>query len=102
MFKYAVPLVLVLGAMPVYAQSSLTCQDRAKLVSTLEDKYNERLDSIGLQTPELLLEIWSSDDTGSFTVLITKPNGVSCVVASGKNWQSFKGVVRDHIPGVKG
>ncbi len=93
MFKRTLSSALVFGmvalAPPVHAQAVPGCQTREHLVQTLADRYNESLDSIGLQGPELLLEVWSAQDTGSFTVLITKPNGISCVVATGKNWHKF-------------
>jgi len=93
MFKRIVTSALVFGtialASPLNAQASLNCQEREKLVQTLETRYNETLISAGLQGPEQLLEVWSAQDTGSFTILITKPNGISCVVASGKNWISY-------------
>jgi len=99
MFKRIVSSTLVFGmvalAPPAHAQTTLSCQNREKLVQTLENRYNESLDSIGLQGSELLLEIWSAQDTGSFTVFITKPNGISCVVASGNNWQKFDAVVKE-------
>lgn len=103
MFRSIVSSTLVFGivapAFPVHAQTALSCQSREKLVQTLETRYNESLDSVGLQGSELLLEIWSARETGSFTVLITKPNGISCVVASGNNWQKFDAVVKKGVAG---
>ncbi len=69
------------------------------MVQILETRYNESLDSAGLQSPQLMLEIWSSDESGSFTVLITKPDGKSCVVASGQNWHSFDQPAKAGITG---
>ena len=103
MSKRVVSSALVFGvaalAPPAHAQSSLTCHTRDKLVQTLEGRYNETLDSVGLQGPELLLEVWSAKDTGSFTVFITKPNGISCVVASGSNWQNFVTIAKEGVTG---
>ena len=103
MFKRIVSSALVFGvvalALPAHAQSALKCHPREQLVQALESRYNESLDSMGLQGPELLLEIWSAKDTGSFTVLITKPNGISCVVASGNNWQKIDAVVKEGVAG---
>jgi hypothetical protein len=103
LFKRIVSSALVFGvvalAPPAHAQSALTCQQREQLVRTLENRYNESLDSMGLQGPELLLEIWSAKDTGSFTVLLTRPNGISCIVASGNNWQKIDAVVQKGVAG---
>ena len=103
MFKRIVSSALVFGvvalAPPAHAQSGLACNTRDNLVKTLEDRYHETLDSVGLQGPELLIEVWSARDTGSFTVIITKPNGISCVVASGSNWQKFDAVTKEGVTG---
>ena len=103
MFKRIVTSALVFGAValppPAYAQSGLVCQNREHLVQTLENRYKESLESVGMQGSKQLLEIWSAQETGSFTVLITKPNGISCVVASGSNWQKFETVADKGIAG---
>ncbi len=44
----------------------------------------------GLQSPTSLIEIWSSDETGSWTMLLSKADGTSCVIASGVSWQFDK------------
>jgi hypothetical protein len=92
MFKRLFSAALVLGAAalapPVLAQSTTTCMPRSVLTQQLTQKYNESLTGGGLQNPQQLLEIWSSPETGSFTVFITRANGLSCVVATGQNWQS--------------
>ena len=103
MFKRIAVSALVFGAValapPAFAQSAPNCQNRDRLVQILENRYHESLDSVGLQSPKLLLEIWSAKDTGSFTVLITKPNGVSCIVATGNNWQKIDAAVKEGVAG---
>ena len=89
MFKRLFSGALIFGAAalapPAYAQS-LKCMPRETLISTLTSNYNERVTGGGLQSEQQLLEVWSSDKTGSFTVFITRPDGVSCVIATGQNW----------------
>jgi len=94
MFKRIVSAALIFGAAalapPAHAQSRTNCLDREKMVQSLETRYNESLKSIGMQSPTQLLEIWSSEDSGTFTVLITSADGTSCVVAFGQNWQAVE------------
>ncbi|MFU8776107.1 MAG: hypothetical protein ACNA7M_00360 [Roseovarius sp.] len=90
MFKRLCSTALIFGAAalappPAHAQA-MTCLPRADLVAALEERYNEHLAGGGMQSPQQLLEIWSSDQTGSFTVFVTRPDGVSCVVATGQHW----------------
>ena len=80
---------LALGALlvvPGQAVANAMCADRAKFVDQLEKKYSEQISARGLQSSDRLLEIFTSSETGSFTVLLTRPDGVSCVLATGTNW----------------
>lgn len=65
------------------------CGDRDKVVEKLASKYDEHLTAGGLQQTRSALsvmEIWASSKTGTFTVLITSPEGISCVVAAGTDF----------------
>lgn len=93
MFKRLCSTAIIFGAaalappLPAHAQSS-TCLPRTALVEQLERRYHEHLTGAGLQNPEQLIEVWASSETGSFTIFITRPDGVSCIVATGKHWNS--------------
>lgn len=95
MFKRLVSTAVIFGtaalAPPVFAQqaSAPSCVTRDALVETLMHNYGEDLLGRGLQTPQQLLEVWSSPDTGSFTIFVTNPDGHACVVATGKNWIEY-------------
>ena len=100
MFKRLVAAALVFGtaalAPPAFAQES-QCLPRDALIDKLQMKYGERLTGGGLQSPQQLLEVWSSDRSGSFTVFFTRPDGVSCVVATGQNWNSAVSVAKEGL-----
>lgn len=95
MFKRLISAALVFGAAalapPAFAQS-MQCLPRTALVEKLTTSYGEEMTGGGLQNPQQLLEIWTSERTGSFTVFITKPNGVSCILATGLHWASVVAV----------
>lgn len=59
------------------------CALRDKVVERLETRYSEHLIARGLQSRHALMEIFASTDTGTYTVLITNAQGVSCVVSAG-------------------
>jgi len=93
MFKRLLSTALVFGAAalapPAEAQA-MQCLPRETLVQTLQSNFGERLTGGGLQSSRQLLEIWSSGETGSFTVFFTQPNGISCIVATGQHWNSVE------------
>jgi hypothetical protein len=91
MFKRIFSAALVFGAAamapPAMAQA-VTCLPRDALVSSLETSHGEQLTGGGLQNAARVIEIWSSDRTGSFTVFVTRTDGMACIVATGQNWHS--------------
>ncbi|WP_417206024.1 hypothetical protein [Antarctobacter sp.] len=88
MFKRLFTASLVMGAAalapPVaVAQSAIFCADRDTVVARLDERFGERQILIGLTTKTTMLELWGSDDSGRFTVLITNADARSCIMASG-------------------
>ncbi|CUH85440.1 hypothetical protein [Thalassovita mediterranea] len=83
-----------IGPLPALSQSAPSassapkCLQRSILVERLESRYNEQLSGGGLQSAQQLLEVWTSPQTGSFTVFITRADGLACIMATGQNWSS--------------
>jgi|TARA_R110000823_G_scaffold162221_1_gene293991 hypothetical protein len=89
-FGVASVLVMLFGiASTARSQSStLSCAQRENIVARLADKYNERQVAGGVEAGGVrLIEIFASPG-GSFTILLTYGNGISCVASSGKGWQT--------------
>lgn len=80
--------VIVVTA-PAWAESE-PCAERDHVVERLETLYEELPAGSGLearQDRQALVEVWASRETGTFTVMLTTPDGVSCVLATGTDWQ---------------
>ena len=88
MFKRTIIAGAVFGmaaaAPPASAQTP--CTDLATMIRTLQDRHGETHQATGLQGSVQLMEMWASEETGTWTILITKPDGKSCIVAAGKSW----------------
>ncbi len=85
---------LVLGmaaAAPPVAQAQMACGTRDSVVAKLGDKYGEVRRGGGLAGPTAIFEIWASEATGSWTILKTTPNGLTCIVAVGDAWHDDAG-----------
>lgn len=65
------------------AADAANCAKRDSVVKRLATQYSEQLVVRGLQSKNALMEIFASEESGTFTVLITTPQGVSCVVSAG-------------------
>lgn len=90
MFKRIVTSALIFGAAalapPVAAQELARCLPRASMTEALKTRFGESLIGAGLQSATQMLEVWASDESGSFTVLISFADGTSCVMTYGRYW----------------
>ena len=81
-------VVVVLWSVPVQArQQPPPCANRADFLNHLSANYKEAPVAMGLTANGGLLEVVASAD-GSWTIIVTMPNGMSCGVASGMSWES--------------
>lgn len=74
-------------AAPGAAQAGpAACSERDKLIAHLSKKYGETRQGAGLQSATGLMELYVSEE-GSWTLLLTRPDGTSCPVAVGEQWR---------------
>jgi hypothetical protein len=104
MFKRLLGLSLTFG-MAATAPPALAanCGDRETVIQQLQSKYNETLTVGGLHNSvpmKTMVEIWSSEKTGTFTVLMTHAQGMTCIMAAGTDF--FKAVPREPVKGTAG
>lgn len=86
MFKRVLLAAAVLSS-PAMATPSMPCHTAVEIAKQLSGKYNEAPVAFGVQSNGNLLQVYASEDTGTWTVVSTTPAGVSCIVADGKGWQ---------------
>jgi hypothetical protein len=88
-------------AAPAFAQTASSgpaCVKRADLIKHLEAKYHEAPSAVGLADNGALLEVFSSKSGETWTVTVTMPNGISCMVATGQQWQDVPRVAQAEDP----
>lgn len=66
---------------------AVSCLDRSVMIDTLIDQFDEQLAEVREVKGKGLIEIHVSNEGGTWTVLLTNPLGVSCIVASGDDFQ---------------
>lgn len=64
------------------------CAERAQIAERLQGKYSEQLVGGGMQNANGLVEVWTSATGNTWTILMTRPDGISCVMATGTDWYS--------------
>lgn len=80
---------LLLPAIPAaaFAQTAANCADRARVLDRLASAYGETRQSIGLGANNAVVEVFASRTTGTWTITVTLPSGVTCLVASGHGFE---------------
>ena len=79
--------IYMAAATDVLAQSARNCGKREQVVERLANGYGETRQSIGLGANNAVIEVFASDDTGTWTITVTSANGVTCLVASGQSFE---------------
>ena len=75
--------------MPAPAQAAPACAPHAEALALLQNKYQERRIAIGVTTAGGLVEVLASADGATWTILVTAPNGRSCIVSAGEGWTAI-------------
>ena len=86
---------LLVAAGAASAQSASNCAERALVLERLASTYGETRQSVGLGASNSVVEVFASIDTGTWTITVTLPSGVTCMVASG---QAFERLDEDLPP----
>ncbi len=73
---------------PFLAWGQELCMGRGDMLSTLKDRYNERLVSQGTVDGRVV-ELTASKGGKTWTLFVTRPGGVSCAIAAGRDWEVF-------------
>ncbi len=83
MKKLVVAISLLMG-MPSLAMAQTICIDRTDMLDRLAAEFEEHLAEVKMIKDQGLVEILKSSTKGTWTVILTKPSGTSCVIATGE------------------
>ncbi len=86
----ALALVALLWPLPAAAANAApqsVCYEREDVIAHLARKYRERVAGVGLANGGGLVELLTSDGGQTWTIIVSLPNGQSCLMAAGENWR---------------
>lgn len=66
---------------------ALQCATHDKMVERLGAKFTEAPVSLGLAASGHVLQVFTTEDGDTWTIVATAPEGKSCIMAAGKYWQ---------------
>ena len=94
MVAYVVTLVLVpcLAAfvMAAAAQAQPLCSTRQDQLAYLESRWGERVVARAIDGQGRLVEVLRARSGETYSILITGPNGLSCIASGGHDWQELE------------
>ena len=80
---------MVFALAPGGAMSAQPCAPRGLVVERLAERYGETRRSIGLGADNAVVEIFASEETGTWTITVTMAGGPTCLVASGWAYETL-------------
>ena len=87
----AIAMMLLSGAAlmarPVAAQTA--AMPRTAVVELLGDRYSEQSVGLGIAQNGGVIELFTSKDGTTWTMVLTMPNGMSQMIATGKYWMQI-------------
>lgn len=87
MLRTTIATISMLAAWPAVAQQ--ICADRETILGSLSADFSEKPAALGMGDDGNIVELLTSRDGGTWTILVTTPQGVSCVVATGEAWEDI-------------
>jgi hypothetical protein len=86
-------LLAVLGFIPSGATAQAIaqlCGERSEIVGNLAEKYEENQIALGVTDAGGLVEVLSTRDGETWTIIVSMPDGKSCLLAVGQGWREVK------------
>ncbi len=80
---------MILAADHAFAEPGANCAPRDLVLERLASGFGETRQSIGLADNNAVVEVFASAASGSWTITVTLPTGLTCLVASGVAYETL-------------
>lgn len=99
LYALALAALLAACAWPPSAEAQqqveIKCDQRDDLVKRLEIGYHEVVQAVGLGSNGHAVEVYVQPGGATFTILSTRPDGYSCIIAFGRSWEQLPATVAE-------
>lgn len=85
----ATAALMAISTSSAQAQQARNCGPRDLVVTRLAEGYGETRQSMGLGANNAVIEVFASEESGTWTITVTTPNGMTCLVASGQAFEEL-------------
>ncbi|MEO1308019.1 MAG: hypothetical protein AAFV38_08845 [Pseudomonadota bacterium] len=89
MLKYSIiasSLVALFSVTSATAQSITWCGPRTEVVHKVETQFGESRRGMGMRGEGSIMELFTSDERGTWSLIRTYTSGESCIIAVGQDW----------------
>jgi hypothetical protein len=66
------------------------CDARDRVLQLLADRFGETRRAVGIAGETAVMELYAADDTGTWTITMTLPDGRMCRMASGSGYEDLR------------
>lgn len=84
-----------LATMASSAFAAPQCNARDTVLEVLAEKYSEAPVAVGVANNGGLVEVLTTGDGNTWSIIITSPQGLSCLVAAGEGWKVIEQMALD-------
>ena len=86
----ALSLAVALAASVVShaAAAAMLCIPHETMTQNLRESHAEQPVSMGLDNSGVMIEVFAAP-AGNWTIVMTQPNGMSCLMAAGQSWETL-------------
>ena len=74
---------------PAEQIGTTSCERRDAVLDYLSTKYAEAPVALGVTKNGSLVEVLTSGAGATFTIIVTRTDGTTCMVAAGRGWESL-------------
>ena len=71
------------------------CDQRDSVLQVLQQKYKEQPVALGVTHNGGLVEVLTTGNGNTWSIIVTTPQGMSCLVAAGEGWKAMQQVAAD-------
>lgn len=71
------------------------CDQRDSVLQVLQQKYKELPVALGVTHNGGLVEVLTTGNGNTWSIIVTTPQGMSCLVAAGEGWKAMQQVAAD-------
>ena len=89
---------IIFAVQTVHAQTAPPCTPRGAVIETLSSRYGESRQSIAMSADNLVVEVYASAETGSWSLVITRPDGISCLAVTGNGYETMAEAIAQGDP----